>query len=309
MSYLLDALKQSQQASTSPAMGQGGDPAIHYQQQAELARYKRLVYLLGGSLLTVATLGVGFVAGKWVQGMESQPIAQSSAATATPVSAGEQSHPQAIQTTPQSGSGQPVTQMQANPVAAQYVPVQNTAAMQPVQWVPVQPVYQVMVPGGTPINLQSAAQSAQPDLSQYRVLGKPLAQSGQTNEPQTTQSNADEKVLAGVSPELQSAFAEAVAATEHSDPYEITQGTSTSAEVRPLELLPDRVRNQVPAFQYQAHIYATEADRRWIKLNDYELYEGDRFEGMLLEEIAPDQIVLNLHGTRFSVRAMEDWGQ
>ncbi|WP_158678856.1 general secretion pathway protein GspB [Pseudoalteromonas sp. T1lg75] len=58
---------------------------------------------------------------------------------------------------------------------------------------------------------------------------------------------------------------------------------------------------------YQAHIYATAQDRRWIKLNGYELYEGDTVGRLRVVEITPEQTILSVDNYEFSLEAMQDW--
>ena len=65
MSYLLDALKQSQQADISAE--QYDLQAQQAKQQQSLMRYRRLAFVIGGSLAVSFSVAGGFVSGKWLQ--------------------------------------------------------------------------------------------------------------------------------------------------------------------------------------------------------------------------------------------------
>jgi general secretion pathway protein B len=150
---------------------------------------------------------------------------------------------------------------------------------------------------------QSAKRTLTADeLSKYKVLGKPLNQ----NVPAQPESNDE---LDTVPDTLKNAFAQAVNSTETTADYEVTQGSRLSSRVQPVELLPDGLQSMLPSIKYQAHIYSSAADKRWIKLNGRELYEGESIGALKVLEIAPDQSVLDFDGYEFSLKALQDWPQ
>ena len=65
MSYLLDALKQSKHDTMSAE--QYDLQAQQLKQQRQLMTYRRISFLLAGSLLATGILGSGFFVGKWAQ--------------------------------------------------------------------------------------------------------------------------------------------------------------------------------------------------------------------------------------------------
>lgn len=135
------------------------------------------------------------------------------------------------------------------------------------------------------------------DYSQYKVVGKPLEQP----------SSVPAEELAAIPDTLKAAFAQAVAQTENQQAYDVTKGSTTSSRVQPLELLPDVILARVPSLRYQAHIYATQADKRWIRINNRDLYEGDMLDNLKIIEIAPEQTVMSMDGYQFSLAAMQDF--
>lgn len=228
-------------------------------------------------------------------------------------------------------SGQPVAQMQQGQVNlnALQVPVQFAQPYQqmvPVyvmgqmpqaygpgtymQWVPAYGNPMMANAGQYPQGFNPAAQPV--DTSQYKVVGKPLDQgSNNYQQPQQNYSSTPDynnAELQGVSSDLKRAFADAVAATEGMDKGDTVTTTSrNSAMVEPIELLPEAIQSRIPSLVYQAHIYATDQDRRWIKLNGYELYEGDNVGRLRVVEITPEQTILSLDNYEFSLEAMQDW--
>ena len=144
--------------------------------------------------------------------------------------------------------------------------------------------------------------SAQLDMSKYKVLGKPI--NGSTQSQQTSDPELD-----AVPTTLKNAFAQAIQDVEKNQDYEVTQASKTSSRVEPVELLPDGLQSMLPSIKYQAHIYSSSADKRWIKLNGRELHEGESIGALTVTEITPEQSVLDFDGYEFSLKALQDWPQ
>ncbi|MBD1581531.1 general secretion pathway protein GspB [Pseudoalteromonas sp. S16_S37] len=336
MSYLVNALKQSQQAAHSE------QDHLAYQHEKQLRLYKTLVLGLSSVVLIGGLSFIGFMTGHYFQ----SSIAQT---TTTAQAQSEKQAPELADTNKSQQNpdkGQPLTaQVSAATSQTQNVMTQpvtqptNVMAGQPVatnnnmmsavqyQWMTVQVGFdangqalyrQQLVPvtnnqvmnvlptmpqqtGQQNLQFQNNQQTPQEDLSQYRVLGKPLSA------PLKEERGSEDPALAGVSEELKEAFAQAVAQTETQQPHHVTASSRDSARATPIELLPSALQNSLPPLRYQAHIYATDADKRWIKLNNRELYEGDSIGALQLVEITPEQALFNYDGYEFSMKAMQDW--
>jgi len=317
MSYLLDALKQSQQAD--PAQ-QHDLALLQQQQQQQLKRYRFLAISFGLILGFCLTLFAGFSIGKWLQSSAPQTPIDKSAIVA-------ESKPYSSQEVIE----QPPVQQSAKAELSQNNYAANNLSLTPPHQSSEQ--YQwVQVPVNTqPTNTQQSAvvansipqpKSSQPeqntvqsvpvtainpseqlDLSKYKVLGKPM---DQVPERKMVEAKQDEE-LEGVSENLKNAFAQAVADTDKVEPLQVTQGTKRSSYADPIELLPDGLHAMLPRIKYQAHIYSSTPDKRWIKLNNRELYEGDSMGDIRLLEITPEQSVLSFDGYEFSLKALQDW--
>ncbi|CAD2226736.1 conserved hypothetical protein [Pseudoalteromonas sp. 3J6] len=336
MSYLLDALKQSKHDTMSAE--QYDLQAQQLKQQRQLMTYRRISFLLAGSLLATGILASGFFVGKWAQqenvtvknelvqndlSQKESGVVEKSTTNAEEV---QRTVAQTV-TTPQA----PIVTAAPNnsvPLAGQLVYVQTPTGVQQMlltpqgQYLPMS-VNQAsqgqtqnfstqnnasssfQLPSSQPqsVPTQSAKRTLTADeLSKYKVLGKPLNQ----NVPAQPESNDE---LDTVPDTLKNAFAQAVNSTETTADYEVTQGSRLSSRVQPVELLPDGLQSMLPSIKYQAHIYSSAADKRWIKLNGRELYEGESIGALKVLEIAPDQSVLDFDGYEFSLKALQDWPQ
>ncbi|MEO2267180.1 general secretion pathway protein GspB [Pseudoalteromonas sp. YIC-656] len=329
MSLLLDAMKQSQNTSET------SEPESFEQQQA-LYFYRRLSLALVAILGVIAVLCVGYFAGKWWQNQApksvSQPVvadvANAQPSAVDPINSPSQEAPVAsVQSNP------PVTQTaqgQINPNAVQmpaqyaqpyqqmvpvYVMPQMPQAYGPgtyMQWVPAygNPMMANQMPANA-MQYQANQYAQQPvDMSQYKVVGKPMNERDYQSDYQAQSESPiyDDPALNGVSNDLKRAFADAVAATENMDNMDtVSTTTQAGAMIEPIELLPDSIQGRIPALVYQAHIYATDEDKRWIKLNGYELYEGDTVGRLKVIEITPEKTILRVDNVEFSLQAMQDW--
>jgi len=108
--------------------------------------------------------------------------------------------------------------------------------------------------------------------------------------------------LNSVSEDLLAKFEQAVKESSSSE------SPSQSSSVMPaLADLEREFRRQVPEFSYDGHMFVSNRADRWIELNTQRLYVGDNFQGLTVERIEPQQVVLSLSGKAFTVRALEDW--
>ncbi len=286
MSYLLDALKQSEAHDKGASPAYNSATGTHYHQHQDLRFYRRLSIALVSLFILLLTLAVGFMAGKWVQNVESNNnIVSVTKPEITPEKSVTQKQQDLPQVTQPGTIQSPIVQVQ--PQGNFIQPVMQAANGIQYQLVPVQPNIQAQIQPNTAI-----------DYSQYKVVGKPV-------EDSPKQEKIDE--TAHLSSTLKAAFANAVAATENHDDYEVVKTTKDSAMAQPIELLPDLIQAMIPAMQYQAHIYATQSDKRWIKINDKDLYEGEWLQNVQVVEITPELTLMDVDGYRFSLQAMSDW--
>ncbi|ASM49189.1 general secretion pathway protein B [Pseudoalteromonas espejiana DSM 9414] len=360
MSYLLDALKQSQQADMSAE--QYDLQSEQLKQQQALKRYRKIALLLGGSIAAFVAVAGGFASGKWLQhsNLLEKPKLNEVAKVANSLPKKEQtqelisSSSEPKDKTLAEPSSEPANGNKAS-IEGQLVYVQTPTGVQKMlltpqgQYIPMndnpqqaqqgynvqmpingnaysqsafnQPIYNTQAPNTqsyNPLAYNAQGQSAQfmqpqmpntrsagLDMSKYKVLGKPL-NGAQSKPAETPQSNPE---LDAVPSKLKDAFAQAIKDSEQEQEYEVTQASRTSSRVEPVELLPDGLQAMLPSIKYQAHIYSSSADKRWIKLNGRELYEGESIGALTVREITPEQSVLDFDGYEFSLKALQDWPQ
>lgn len=156
------------------------------------------------------------------------------------------------------------------------------------------------------LNVQAAnVAQEQADTEEGRVI---------TNVNDFDQSNAP------VSPEIMKRFEAAMADLEReSSPngrfaddgsleYGELDDDYNVSDVQRVDQLPARVMTRLPNISFSAHMYASNPQDRWVKLNGIEMVEGDWFEDSLfLEKIEPQHVILIFDGHQFSMRALSEW--
>ena len=256
------------------------------------------------------------------------PVKEEAPATAVPQAANTQANPPVNNTA--NNMGQVPVTVAPQQQMMQQVPVQGQQyqwVQVPVNTVPVyanqgyqgQPVYQQPVYQNQPIYQPQQPQFSQPmqmqqmttqqmssrdiDMSKYKVLGKPL---NDQSPSQVNQTVVDDE-FNDVPNNLKSAFERAVQDVDNKHVADITRSTKNSSYAEPVELLPDSLQSLIPTIKYQAHIYASEASKRWIKINGRELYEGDNIGVLNVIEITPEQSLFSYDGYEFTLKALQDW--
>jgi general secretion pathway protein B len=148
-----------------------------------------------------------------------------------------------------------------------------------------------------------------------RTALKPEVFTEESNIP--SESEAEGRLLTGAtedsgipSPEIQARLAEALAELDDLPaPDPATQVKVTSSDDLPrIGQLPASLLTQMPSMVFAQHMYSSEADARWVRVNNRRLQEGDMIEGRVkIEAIEPQHVVLSLNGTRFTMAALTDW--
>lgn len=70
----------------------------------------------------------------------------------------------------------------------------------------------------------------------------------------------------------------------------------------------DSYMGRLPAMDFQTHVYASNANKRWIKMNGVEYQEGDQlFDGIQLVAINPQTTVIRFEQQLIEVPALYHW--
>lgn len=142
----------------------------------------------------------------------------------------------------------------------------------------------------------------------------PLEPAQKTKEPVKLTLNQDE--LQGVSPELLLAFQTAlddsnsVSETDkQTEQFDNTEDSSSlHEEVKPLGQMPTWYQDSLPTLHFTLHMYSSSQQDSWLRLNGKDYYSGEQTdEGLIIEKIMPQKLILEYQGERFSMKALTNW--
>lgn len=123
--------------------------------------------------------------------------------------------------------------------------------------------------------------------------------------PEATSSkqpfDLDNLDLSGLDPEIARKVASAINKTE---PSLVTNNSDHIA----LKDNQARYRGRLPTLNLQTHMYSSDAQRRWVKINGLELKEGDRLNNIQLLAIEPQFITIRFDNDIIDIPALYDWG-
>lgn len=72
--------------------------------------------------------------------------------------------------------------------------------------------------------------------------------------------------------------------------------------------LPDAVKRDLPDISFAGHVYSSSQSQRSVMLNGKKMREGEEVaKGLVLEEITLEGVVLRSQGYRFKLGALQDW--
>jgi len=75
-----------------------------------------------------------------------------------------------------------------------------------------------------------------------------------------------------------------------------------------LTLYPQWYQNLVPTLEFTTHIYASEKNERWVRVNNQVVKEGELITSqMRLVSIEPQQVIIEMQKRRFTLAALSSW--
>lgn len=133
--------------------------------------------------------------------------------------------------------------------------------------------------------------------------------SGDVNQPQSAKEA--ELVEVAVSDELRDKFSAALKATESFSsamPGSASSGRQQAAPAKHISELDNATLRQIPPLRFDAHVYATSATQRWVKVNGKTLQEGQWVTADIrIREITQQYVLLELGNQLFSIAALSEW--
>ncbi|TEW53904.1 hypothetical protein E2R68_10470 [Psychromonas sp. RZ22] len=127
------------------------------------------------------------------------------------------------------------------------------------------------------------------------------------NEAVTEQVASNDHTLADVPSELQERFARAVELEQQSNVSDIKRNRKANLPETDISLMPVQFQFQVPVMRYDSHMYSTNKDDRWIRINGIDLHVGDHIGDVELIDILPKKSVFRLGEQSFTLDSLEDW--
>jgi len=75
-----------------------------------------------------------------------------------------------------------------------------------------------------------------------------------------------------------------------------------------LTLYPQWYQDLVPDLEFSSHIFSSEANERWVRVNNQVVKEGELINSnMRLVAIEPQQVIIEMQQRRFSLPALSSW--
>ena len=119
----------------------------------------------------------------------------------------------------------------------------------------------------------------------------------------------DEASLGGVSADLLARFNRALEDIENDTGQQETETTvSVVSDLPRVDQLRALTLTRLPSMTFSAHMYSSNRDTRWVRVNGRQLFEGEWIEdGLQLVNIEPQRVVLSFQGELFTMAALTDW--
>ncbi|MEZ8105438.1 general secretion pathway protein GspB [Vibrio cortegadensis] len=117
----------------------------------------------------------------------------------------------------------------------------------------------------------------------------------------------EELDLSSLSPELALKFQSALQATADSDPFSANEKLF-NRETIDIDKTGDQYQGRLPALNLQTHMYSSDRQRRWVKINDHEYSEGDWIENQIqLLKIKPQSVIVEFEDQLLELPALYEW--
>ncbi|EPE2650580.1 general secretion pathway protein GspB [Vibrio fluvialis] len=152
---------------------------------------------------------------------------------------------------------------------------------------------------------EPVAASAQPVRSAATVVTATPPSKPQTQVDKQSQMALSELDLSQLSPEM-AARVESILKADDSE--QRNQTNSQASQAVPLLQHSDEFSGALPAMNFQTHVYASNAVKRWIKVNGVEYREGDNiFDNVQLVAIKPQSTIVRFRNKQIEIPALYDW--
>ncbi|MGP8307082.1 general secretion pathway protein GspB [Vibrio sp. YIC-376] len=140
--------------------------------------------------------------------------------------------------------------------------------------------------------------------SSSQSSGSPALQ----NDSQPSQNSEDDMELSLDDIDLSSLSPELAQKVENALSKRSSPASQYSLPINDLEGNAQQWQGRLPALNLQTHMYASDTQRRWVKINNVEYHQGDLVEGQVtLKEIQPQAVIVEFQGEQIRIPALYEW--
>lgn len=143
------------------------------------------------------------------------------------------------------------------------------------------------------------------DDAQQKILDRVVESQSKTILNETEQTQTDARISAALLNKINKAIADLDNDT-NSDSG--SQQVTNYDDLPRIDQLSIAIQTQIPAMAFSAHMYSSNRDGRWVRVNGRRLVEGDFIaEGLQLVNIEPQKVILSFKNEIFTMNALSDW--
>jgi general secretion pathway protein B len=141
-----------------------------------------------------------------------------------------------------------------------------------------------------------------------KVIKKPQAKQAVVDEPPAPVTQTTEAAPPRISSDLLKRFEKAINDLDSEPNTGFEPRTNSASDVPRIDQLPAWVLTKLPAMAFTAHMYASNPDDRWVRVNGVRMVQGDMIDAKVrIQSIDPQHVILNYNGQTFSMSALTDW--
>ncbi|NRF26667.1 general secretion pathway protein GspB [Vibrio coralliilyticus] len=148
-------------------------------------------------------------------------------------------------------------------------------------------------------HIEVASEETQPPVVQPQEPVQPRVQPPAQSQNSTLLDGLD---LSGLSPELAMRVESALESSANPEPK------YNDSEASDLAIHSRQWQGKLPPLNFQTHVYSSNPDKRWVKVNGTEYREGDWISNDIqLQHIEPQRSAISFKGSVIEVPALYDW--
>jgi general secretion pathway protein B len=143
------------------------------------------------------------------------------------------------------------------------------------------------------------------DEAEQEILDRVVESQSETTLNEAGQTQTDARISAALLNKINKAIADLDNDTNPN--FDAEQATNYDDLPR-IDQLSIAIQTQIPAMAFSAHMYSSNRDGRWVRVNGRRLVEGDFIaEGLQLVNIEPQKVILSFQDEVFTMNALSDW--